>query len=386
MGGIKAEMIEAEERGWYAPDTYVCADCVEDVYLKSLIENSSEVSTCDYCGRKSDEAIAATTEVIIKAIADTAYYYFNEPANSGIPWNEGAPVIDTIDTGDVLESIGLDCHDGLREDIVAAFCNWGWVRTAGGHWSSLHPHEIMSVSWVRFTHAVKHETRYFFTNLKSEEPDEYSPTTLLKKIGELVDELPLISRLPEGMRLYRVRERRNDENWEINATEMGAPPCRKAGAGRMNPAGISYLYLAQELETAVTEVSSDPPCQAAFAEFMVRRELTVIDLCQISSLPSIFDNDCRDKREGLLFIADFVKKISEPVTKDGREHIDYAPSQVVSEFFSQIFRGANGEKIHGMVYPSAVHQGGRNVVLFPTGELHVGFDSLVEYQSGKLVD
>ena len=71
--------------------------------------------------------------------------------------------------------------------------------------------------------------------------------------------------------------------------------------------------------------------------------------------------------------------------KDGSEHIDYAPSQVVSEFFSHVFRTALGEKIHGMVHPSAVHPGGKNVVLFPTREFHREFDSLVEYRSGKLV-
>jgi RES domain-containing protein len=66
-----------------------------------------------------------------------------------------------------------------------------------------------------------------------------------------------------------------------------------------------------------------------------------------------------------LFIEDFVGSISSPAKKDGREHIDYVPSQVVSEFFAKAFRRASGEAIHGMVYPSAVKPGGRNVVLFP---------------------
>lgn len=384
MGRAKSEMMEAEERGWNAPDTHVCADCVVDEFLKSLIKNSSDQDTCDYCGRASDQAIAAPTEVIMEAVAGAVYYYFNDPTSAGVPWDGGAPAFEPTDTGDVLMSIGLYCHDDLFSDIEGAFINWSWVRSAGGHWSSSHPHEQLSGSWERFVHAVKHETRYFFTSLKSEEPGEYSPAGLLEKIGELVDQLSLISHLPVGMLLYRVRERSNDESWENIAKEMGPPPRDRARAGRMNPAGISYLYLAQELETALAEVLSGPPCGAAYAEFLVRRELNVIDLCQIH-LPSVFDSDLRDVREGLLFITDFVEAISEPVRKDGREHVDYAPSQVVSEFFAKVFRSKLGEEIHGIVYPSAVRPGGRNVVLFPPGETRDGFDSLVAYKSGELV-
>lgn len=85
MGRVKAEMMEAEERGWHALDTYVCADCVEDEFLKSLISNNCETDTCDYCGRKSDELIAAPTEVIQEAIAGAVFYYFNDPTNAGVP-------------------------------------------------------------------------------------------------------------------------------------------------------------------------------------------------------------------------------------------------------------------------------------------------------------
>ena len=282
-------------------------------------------------------------------------------------------------------TIGLQCHDDLFEDIRGAFVNDGWVPAAGGHWSSLHPHEELSYSWESFVHAVKHETHYFFTNLESEEPGEYSPHTLLRKIGELVNELSRISHLPVGMQLYRVRERHNGENWEINADEMGSAPREKARAGRMNPAGISYLYLAQERETALAEVLSGPPCQAAYAEFVVTHELTVIDLCQINSLPSIFDSHLRDVREGLIFIAGFVESISKPVKRDGSEHIDYVPSQVVSEFFAKVFQRTDGEKIHGMVYPSAIQLGGKNVVLFPFTEHFGKSDSLVKYISGEMV-
>jgi RES domain-containing protein len=386
VGRVKAEMMEAEERGWYAPDTHVCADCVEDEFLKSLIENNCEQEECDYCGKTSDEAIAAPTEVIMGAVADAVYYYFNDPTSAGVPWDDGLPVVNSTDTADVLQSIGLMCADDLFRDITEAFTCSDWVESANGNWLSSHRHEELSSSWESFVQAVKHKTRYFFTSLRSDDPSEYSPAGLLEKIGELVDELSLTSRLPDRTRLYRVRLRSSDEIWEDIAREMGPPPPDKARAGRMNPAGISYLYLAQELETALSEVLSAPPCRASYAEFLACQELRVVDLCHLPDLPSVFDSSCRDAREGLIFIGDFVETISEPVRKDGGEHVDYVPSQVVSEYFAKVFRSSIGEEIHGIAYPSAVRPGGRNVVLFPPSREWEGFDSLVKYNSSELVD
>lgn len=153
----------------------------------------------------------------------------------------------------------------------------------------------------------------------------------------------------------------------------------------MNPAGIGYFYLAQELETAFAEVLAGPPCEAAHAEFAVIQELNVLNLCEIPQLPSIFDADRRDVREGILFIEQFVASISAPVKKDGSEHVEYVPSQVVSEYFAKIFRDAQGNGIHGIVFPSAVKPGGRNVVLFPRPDPRQGFDDLVRFGSGDAV-
>ena len=198
----------------------------------------------------------------------------------------------------------------------------------------------------------------------------------------MVDELGLVSTLPVDMRLFRVRERQSHDTWAVDAKEMGPPPNEKARAGRMNPAGISYFYLAREIETAYAEVLSGPPCQASHVEFAIVSELKVLDLCQVPPLPSIFDEGLRDVREGIIFIDKFVASISMPVKKDGSEHVEYVPSQVVSEYFAKVFRGADGNRIHGIVFPSAVKPGGRNVVLFPTTDLSHGFDGLVQFRSG----
>ena len=65
------------------------------------------------------------------------------------------------------------------------------------------------------------------------------------------------------------------------------------------------------------------------------------------------------------FLAAFSDEISKPVAHDGSEHVEYVPTQVVSEYFSQVFTYSVGKKVDGLVYPSAVVNGGKNLVVFP---------------------
>jgi hypothetical protein len=53
------------------------------------------------------------------------------------------------------------------------------------------------------------------------------------------------------------------------------------------------------------------------------------------------------------------------VIKDGHEHIDYVPSQVICEYLAQVFDPGEGVNLCGLIYPSAVHPDGKNLVVFP---------------------
>lgn len=368
MGRAKQEMIEADSRGWNEPDGYVCPDCVEDEFLKSIILDNACHQKCDYCDTESDDDVASPVEALMEAIRDTVFYYYNDPTCAGVPYDGGSFIFDPIDTHEVLESLGLECDGQLFDDVASAFINTGWVASAHGHWASSHQNEILNASWNNFVNVVKHEVRYFFSripNSKKTDSQEYSPPQLLPIISHLANELKLISILPLGTNYYRVREREDGADWELDLDQMGAPPAVRAAAGRMNPAGISYLYLAFEQQTALAEVLERPPCGAAIAQFDAQRDLTILDLTSLPPLPSIFDDSCRDQREGLLFLNRFVEEISKPVRKDGREHVEYVPSQVVSEYFALGFQ-ANGQPLDGIAYPSAVRPDGKNLVLFPS--------------------
>jgi hypothetical protein len=117
--------------------------------------------------------------------------------------------------------------------------------------------------------------------------------------------------------------------------------------------------------------------------FTTKRELRILNLTELPTYPSIFDEEKRHISELLQFLNKFVREISKPVAKDGREHVEYVPSQVVCEYFAKVFRTEENESIDGIAYPSAIRPGGTNIVLFPPESGRDGFNELVELSSAE---
>ncbi|MGO8849847.1 MAG: RES family NAD+ phosphorylase [Mycobacterium sp.] len=144
--------------------------------------------------------------------------------------------------------------------------------------------------------------------------------------------------------------------------KLGPAPIDKAGANRMSPAGISMFYGATDIDTAVAEIGAHSSHSwAVVGEFKAAEELRVVDLSNLPDLPSIFDTDEKaiERYDGVAFLHRFVKDLTLPIVLDGREHIDYVPTQVLTEYLRYSFPAP----LHGLQFPSA--QGsGHNVVLF----------------------
>ena len=386
MGGAKTEWMEAQERGWSAPDTFVCGDCVGDPYLKELIKGAVCANTCDYCGRSGGADIATSAEVVIEAIYAAVHTYYCEPAAGGVPYDQGF-AIKPIDIEQVLYNLGFDGNSDFVQVVVDAEVNGDYfVPAADGHWAGSHPHEVLSFAWRSFAHTVKHETRFHFSTGPQADvtsPYEIDVREVLPAIAARLR--PLIRTLAAGTQVYRVRVRRRRQAWQPTADEMGAPPREVASAGRMNPAGIPYLYTAFEKSTARLEagITGRTSHTVFIATFELTAPLQVIDLTLLPTVPSLFDVANKEAREQALFIRAFVEAISVPVTKDGGEHIDYVPTQVICEYLAQIFEPAPGARLGGLIYPSAVQIGGKNLVVFPEDRYLGSYHGVTFVGAGK---
>jgi RES domain-containing protein len=377
MGMVKSDWMDAQEQGWSAVDKRVCTQCVEDPALKQALRSQGRSGRCDYCGRRGR---VTAVEVLQEAVYATTWAYYHEPTDAGVPW-DGGFIIDPIEIEEVFYELGFEGHPNLLADIIDADMGNGWVAAADGHWASAHDHQVMLGSWSIFADVIKHQTRFHFGLVRETStagPQEIEPGRMLGILGERLR--TYIREIETGTHVYRVRVRGQKETWKPSASHLGAPPQEIACAGRMNPAGIPYLYTSFDQATAIREtgVSGATIGDVFMATFEVTEPLLVVDLTRLPQAPSIFDIDRKGEREKVLFARGFVNEISRPVRKNGREHIEYVPSQVVCEYLAQVFRPRKGVRLGGLVFPSSVHDGGKNLVVFPSdrglGHFYHGVD------------
>ena len=165
------------------------------------------------------------------------------------------------DTYNALLSLPLNCEGDLFEDIAQSFHNAAWYPCAKGFWLHLHRHVELRYSWEHFVHEVKHHSRFFFTSQQKDDNERHhrddGPLELLNEIGKMAESLTLIRTVPAKTPLFRVRKAKPGVAYKT-FEDVGPPPPEVATAGRMNPAGISYFYLALEEKTALAEVLDKP--------------------------------------------------------------------------------------------------------------------------------
>jgi hypothetical protein len=159
----------------------------------------------------------------------------------------------------------------------------------------------------------------------------------------------------------------------LSPRDMGAPPKNKAKSGRLNPHGISYLYLSSDIDTAIAEVRPWMGVDVSIGYFKAKRELKVVDTTL-------------DKSDGLARY-EFVKKAGELVNIKLRNHKSYNRSEKEALVWSDISTAFSipvtkydsntkylstqyiaevlkTSRLDGIVYKSSLNTKGKNIVLF----------------------
>jgi hypothetical protein len=358
----KRQMEEDEERGWSSGgDKHVCAEHVEDEALVTLIAENASSRPCSYCGRED----GAPIDVLIERIGLSLPYEWGNADDEGVGW-EGGYVGKTYDTYELLTEAGDPplTHPELIADVVHALPQQMWAQR---DFYRLRLDQRMRYGWEEFGKTVKHHRRYFFADHggDTEDPDYIAPGALLEAIGDALRSGGLVRALPDEP-VYRVRPHDSREH-PRTAAELGAPPAALIDkSSRMSPAGIPLFYGALDPATATTEArDANPDAEAGtMGTFRVRRPARVVDLSTPPEVPSLYDPERRHLRPGLIFLRHFVGEISKPFVRDDRIHIEYVPTQVVTEWLRTRFDQGPGEPLVGVLYSSSRSPGGVNVSLF----------------------
>jgi hypothetical protein len=300
---------------------------------------------------------------------------WGSPADEGLPYEsrEGGWQGAVIDSWDLLDRNGLYAtNDKLQEAINDALQDDEWCEVNP---FSLRTEQTLYFGWKAFANFVMHEARYVFLNAtpKSYDPlqhDEMHPVGVLSALARTVESIGLVGTLETSVEIYRVHIVDQAAEGMTTAKRLGAPPRAHATyPNRMSPAGISMFYGAFDLRTSILETYNSEEDKlkqkvAAYGIFSPSRTLHVLDLTKPLVVPSIFDAAKHSVRPMVKFLIDFLKDFTKPVPKDKYAHVEYVPTQVVTEYFRHIFTAESGHQLDGIIYPSSKQGGQAAVVLF----------------------
>lgn len=361
-----------------------CEQCFLQKNIREYINNRRRIGNCCYCGRKN-VAIAQTREVgiFIRESLDKEYEVLGEDTGSmydseddmyidrygeeaGMSirdilfekedifnYNAGTEqlfvdlFLDSAVSQEDIKNGEVDKYEDIESDLFV-------VKNALYGSESITEH----YKWEEFKHLVKYYNRFFDINPKIKKRDELLEA--LKPYFEKMSEI-----LPRGTELYRVRKMEIQSASHLNSLDMykelsPAPP-QFATNNRMSPAGISYLYVATQPQTAYLECRLHDGDCAVQAKFITKKNLNVLDLSQevdFNISNSIFSVDYNSD---VLWINDFLNQfedeISRPINPNNDRSYEYIATQMVAEYVRLL--GYDGIK-----YRSSVSSEGLNYVFF----------------------
>lgn len=370
MSGVMKEAMRFEDLGLHSvPDKKVCLNHFEEKPIKNFIRRNADRGYCDYCNK--NKSVVALEDLMV-FIMEAVQAFYTDPANfMSYNTQEGGYLGNVYDSSEILQDhFKLEINkEMLFNDIFDSLdYSKGWANEMEYYDSST---EILLYSWKYFKQIVKNRSRYFFGLVKDLNSEHYliNSNDMLKEIGDSIKKFKLINVLPTGTFLYRCRQHKHGDLTVTTAKGMTSPPDENAvNANRMSPAGISMFYGAFEIETSLAETLDYENTDLEFcttAGFVSNTELNIIDLSSLPDLPSPFDQKKLKEYYRISFIRDFVKDLMAPINRDGRVHIDYVPTQVVTEYFRFPFSDKlkGHKRIDGIVYPSSKN-GKKACVLF----------------------
>jgi len=374
---------------------YVCEDCIEDSALQEFVRTHLVSGECTYCERVSENAIAANLEDVLKFMDDVISEEYDDP-NEGMSYisAEGGWQGQVLEGGEIFDEIGFGLdNEQLFDEIEAHFA--GRLFCERDH-QILNPSDRMLFAWERFKHVVQHERRYtFWTSHDDGEeewhPDHLPPSHMLREIAEILREIDPYTTLNNGATIWRARV--HDSEFSPNSPKaFTSPPVELARQpNRMSPAGVPMFYGCADQDTAYQETVEPDRLKGktvSAACFKALRPLRLLDLTA-NREPASFFSVGRKERHAIRFLQGFAKSLSQPITRDGSQHIDYVPTQVFTEYVRYELKTSDDNMLDGIVYNSSKNKG-VCYVIFATQEDCLpkerhGRPQLLEYVEGSIL-
>ncbi len=315
-----------------------CSNCFTDKTLKIKINQTGEISRCHYCGN-NDSSTLRVNELypLISPLLEAILVSYDEDPS-------GIDIISILNTdfkffnGSTFEQIIKDALDDKPDLLNKKF----------------KPFALDTLNeWESFKSELKHHNR-FFPQTEIYKEAFLEKGRLFEIFTEVIEQLNFEITTTDSFYRSRISD------IQLEHKDMGKPPAEKVGIGRANPDGISYLYIAENIKTALLEVRPSNGQNVLVAEFKAPQALNVVNLKNprkdISFLSLSLNENFKSILKLVSLLEEFSKELTLPVLPN-RSRLDYIPTQFITEFFKNL------GNIGGIMFNSSFGKG-FNLVVF----------------------
>lgn len=148
--------------------------------------------------------------------------------------------------------------------------------------------------------------------------------------------------------------------WGYDKDGSDAPPPGCPASGRINPDGISYLYVAEDVRTAILEVRPVPTQYVSVAQIEIVEDLTIYSFVE----PLKLDSEGKNCLSCVNY--DSISKYFATPNYGGKSY--YLATQYISEYIKHMKSPSGQVMFDGLGFCSALNPEGVNYVLFDVSD------------------
>lgn len=332
---------------------YCCANCFSDPEIKAIINGYRHSGDCDFCGSKDvnvyDMERDSTIAEMFDGILDVYTPITDLP--DGFPTDQTGYLKDilhdtwnmfNLDSDKIYTLIRSLCSNRYSDQPELFDKPVGILQSCDPTY--LEENSILkNYCWNDFVNGIKRENRFH---------SNYINTEMLYMFLRCI-----VKAHHKDEELFRARMCPDTNGYEC--CDMGAPPPDRARGGRVNPVGISILYLSNDEETTFHEIRAGVYDYVSVGKFRLLRDINVINLMSINHIsPFIGMSSGFDFTQYAINI-EHLRMISQEIEKPLRNDnmLDYIPTQYVSDFI-------RSKGYSGIEYASTMHKDGVNLAVF----------------------
>lgn len=341
------------EQSWTTEQVSLCAACAKHLEVRALVTSDLKTGVCGACGTDGDVFNPERFELLRNLIRALIRMHFSED-DYNHHW--GGTSIDEVLLGQENPILAVATCDDYKDEFIHRITWEGEIYPDYDKGICLFAGDDgFGGRGIQFSipETLNRELRNIEQRLERENFHAVEDA-----MEEVVDQIKddIEASVSEGTLWYRgrigVQERSVQVDWRnvthvatpYKESAIGALPPPRASAGRTNRQGVSVLYVASEIETALAEIRPHPSHFVSVGGFRARKDLRVarFDL----AIGPFSSSDARLDLFALIYHIDTL--LSAPVIPEERHR--YSITQLLSDILIR-----NG--FEGVIYRSSMGNG-----------------------------